>query len=880
MTETFLPTIRSVLRVLFFLSLTVEASGPGAWAQLPLRFDEQLVMDGYTYSFGIATADLDGDGDLDITSADALPNNDLYWFENDGQGHFQKRFIQKDDPERLERHAIGDIDGDGHPDVVIVKNLVGDLLWFRNSGRPADGNFWKRHVINSRKIPGAYDVALGDYDGDGDLDVAASTWRLSNNFVWFENDGSPTDGPWTMRLIDQLTTETRMIRAADIDGDKDLDLVGTARKEPLIAWYENTKTDGRIEWKKHPIDNTSPQPLHGQIVDMDADGDLDLVMSLGMTFTGNPSTEQVVWYENDGQPARGVWKKHLIADGYTGSFEACAADMDGDKDVDVVATAWGKDGKVAWFENTGDPSQNWKQHTIKTDWPMANAIQIADLDGDGRLDFVAGAERGANQVRWWRNAGPREAPEIGSVRQLFLDDHIIERIDGLKRTMHQPVKRGAVIKPDQEWETSLQTRCSPAWDEERKLFKLWLITSTNIPGFAGTSYAESADGVHWTKPVLRQTKINGSLENNFLAVVPGDTWPKNGIENVVIDPDDPDPKRRYKGFYGVNGRRPMVSPDGIHWTLLKTAVLPSSDESNMSYDRATNTFIATLKRGGPFGRSHRIWTSHDFTRWSDTGVLFHADELDQQLAKKNIDARLSNPKLQQPVKNVPADYNADIYNFGVFRYEGFYIGMPAVYHATGKLKVNTDGFHLIQLACSRDLKQWTRLGDRQPFIGPSPVGPDVFDRTQLLPPSAPVEHGDELWFYYTGIKYRASPENADEKMGAVCLAVLRRDGFVSLTADEKVGQLITKPFTATGDQLRLNVDVSDEGEATVEVLDEDMQVIDGFELSNSVPLRGRAIEQTVRWTTKADWSQLAGRNARLRIRLRNADLYAFWSAKE
>lgn len=88
-----------------------------------------------------------------------------------------------------------------------------------------------------------------------------------------------------------------------------------------------------------------------------------------------------------------------------------------------------------------------------------------------------------------------EPLDIGSGRQLFLDDFIIERIDGLKRVMHQPVKRGAVIKPDQPWETSLQTRCSPAWDKERKRFKLWLITSTNIPGFAGTSYAESKDGI-------------------------------------------------------------------------------------------------------------------------------------------------------------------------------------------------------------------------------------------------------------------------------------------------------------------------------------------------------------------------------------------------
>ena len=62
----------------------IERDRPGL--RLPLRFDEQLTMDGYTYSCGIATVDPDGDGDLDVTSADALPNNDSYWFENDGQG--------------------------------------------------------------------------------------------------------------------------------------------------------------------------------------------------------------------------------------------------------------------------------------------------------------------------------------------------------------------------------------------------------------------------------------------------------------------------------------------------------------------------------------------------------------------------------------------------------------------------------------------------------------------------------------------------------------------------------------------------------------------------------------------------------------------------
>ena len=75
----------------------------------PPRFSEHLIGAGYSYSFGIATADIDGDGDLDISSADALPNNRLYWYQNNGQGTFQRHIVQRDDPQRLERHALADI---------------------------------------------------------------------------------------------------------------------------------------------------------------------------------------------------------------------------------------------------------------------------------------------------------------------------------------------------------------------------------------------------------------------------------------------------------------------------------------------------------------------------------------------------------------------------------------------------------------------------------------------------------------------------------------------------------------------------------------------------------------------------------------------------
>jgi len=73
---------------------------------------------------------------------------------------------------------------------------------------------------------------------------------------------------------------------------------------------------------------------------------------------------------------------------------------------------------------------------------------------------------------------------------------------------------------------------------------------------------------------------------------------------------------------------------------------------------------------------------------------------------------------------------------GVFRYEGLYMGMPAMYHAVGKIPnyPNTDGFHLVQLTSSRNLKNWQRPGERRAFIGPSPMGAGTYDLTQIIGP--------------------------------------------------------------------------------------------------------------------------------------------------
>lgn len=378
----------------------------------PIPFAEHLISSDYTYAFGVQAGDLDGDGDLDLTSADALPHNDLYWFENDGTGKFTRRFIQEDDPERLERHVLADIDSDGHLDVVIVENLRGDLKWFRNSGSPRDGKLWERHYITKGGWPSAYDVTVADFDGDKDLDVAASGW-IGNAIAWFENDGTPRDGEWNKHLIDDATRdprlkETRTIRAGDLDGDGDPDLLATALVGGLVVWYENTGRNDEARWKKHLIDDQSPRPVHGHPIDVDGDKDLDIVMALGFGPGNAPdAVHQVVWYENDGKPASGPWKKHVIAEPLSMAFEAFAGDVDGDSDLDVVATCWGSPGQVLWLENTGNPKEKWRTHILKSPWPRANQVILADVNGDKRLDIVACAERGSNELRWWENKSPK-----------------------------------------------------------------------------------------------------------------------------------------------------------------------------------------------------------------------------------------------------------------------------------------------------------------------------------------------------------------------------------------------------------------------------------------------------------------------------------------
>jgi hypothetical protein len=269
-----------------------------------------------------------------------------------------------------------------------------------------------------------------------------------------------------------------------------------------------------------------------------------------------------------------------------------------------------------------------------------------------------------------------------------------------------------------------------------------------------------------------------------------------------------------------------------------------------------------------------LTTSPDFLHWTEPQLVFHADAHDQELAKEVIARHVADSTRQQPVFVHPEEWATDVYNFAISRYESRYIGFASFFYHTGRAwqNRNHDGFHHVQLAVSHDMKTWERVGERQPFIAPSPLNAGAYDTFQILGPSRPVLRGDELWFYYSGLKHRWPPENMTPDRNAICLATLRRDGFASLYAGEQGGRLTTQGFTHSGTHLYLNGSAQS-GSISCELLDGAAQPLAGFEQANCLPMTGDSTRFVVNWREQ---DRLPTGPLRLCIYLRNASLYSYW----
>jgi len=289
------------------------------------------------YSFfgtvGIAIRDFDGDGKLDVV-ASGYTDSDVRWYKNEGGTPINwRKYIIDDYFNGAEFLCVGDIDDDGDTDVVVTGSYGNSVAWYENN--LPDTN-WSKHLIDDGTLGGATNCEVGDIDGDGDLDVAA-TGTSADDLVWYENNLPNTN--WNKITIDGNLDGAWGVCIADIDGDDTLDVLATGFYADNVVWYKTT--DAGQTWSQNII---YPDYFDGARnaydADIDGDGDPDVVVTAYVKG-------YVVWFENH---LPDDWEWHTIDDGLEAANDVCTADVDGDGKLDVIAT-----GRIAydliWYEN-------------------------------------------------------------------------------------------------------------------------------------------------------------------------------------------------------------------------------------------------------------------------------------------------------------------------------------------------------------------------------------------------------------------------------------------------------------------------------------------------------------------------------------------------
>ena len=299
-----------------------------------------------------------------------------------------------------------DIDGDGRPDVVAAGYEEDAVAWFR---RTDDG--WTRYDVH--ELDGAFAILAHDLDADGDPDLVAAS-RTSGLVLWYENTRGDSDGGpigFVPRLLLQEEhAEPASVDAADVDGDGGVDVIVAFTYRPEIRVMLNPGGGG--EGLGGP---TLVVPVPGNGVswvrarDFDGDGDIDLVAATPWDWVDHLN---YYWFRNDG--GAGFTGPIPIAGGehLHGAFAAAIADLDGDGRLDLATMSdWGQGNRtVHWFRRLDAAGEQWSDAMIvDADFHGSDGTQslhAADLDGDGRVDLMAGSSFLGPGLRVWWNRGP------------------------------------------------------------------------------------------------------------------------------------------------------------------------------------------------------------------------------------------------------------------------------------------------------------------------------------------------------------------------------------------------------------------------------------------------------------------------------------------
>jgi hypothetical protein len=242
----------------------------------------------------------------------------------------------------------------------------------------------------------ALSVYATDLDGDDDVDVLGTGYH-TDGILWWENDGNQV---FTEHNLEGDAEQVHSAYAADLDGDGDMDIIEAGHK---IEWFEN---EGTQDFTEHIIESDFSGAISVYATDVDGDGNIDILGA------GN----NITWFENEiTQEGTQGFTEHTIATWFDcqysntcgGARDVYAADVDGDGDVDILGATYNaqvpyNNYNIIWWENDG--SENFTEHIIDDDFSGASSVYATDVDGDGDVDIL-GAARGSDEITWWQNDG-------------------------------------------------------------------------------------------------------------------------------------------------------------------------------------------------------------------------------------------------------------------------------------------------------------------------------------------------------------------------------------------------------------------------------------------------------------------------------------------
>ena len=363
--------------------LAGDDAGEGLfWYKWP-EWSSHRIDNGH-FSTDMQVGDIDNDGDLDVI----IPKrgSGLSWYENprpDGNPVEESWRIHKVDSEGAHDVEVEDINNDGKLDIIVRTGTT--RVYWQNSP-----DNWTKTVIETGGRGG---TALGDLDGDGDLDIA-------QNGYWLENPGKPGDN-WERYEIASGWPSDISVLISDINGDRRPDvLMVPAEEGGKLVWYETEKPK-QGPWIEHLIaDNVSH--IHTfKTTDFDKDGHPDVVVA---EMEQSPQRRIMIFYNKKGKGLE--WQQQIVS--RFGSHNIRLADIGNDRDIDIVGANHGNiagPSGIGYWENLSkkpaDPLtlDHWKRFVIDPDRPWrAVFINAADLDSDGKKDIITGAW-------WYRNPG-------------------------------------------------------------------------------------------------------------------------------------------------------------------------------------------------------------------------------------------------------------------------------------------------------------------------------------------------------------------------------------------------------------------------------------------------------------------------------------------